>query len=68
MTKEDWNSGMGHAIDHEVSCWLPTIAAWVPSQVRYVGFLVDKVEMGWVFSEYLGFPCKLSFHKLLYIH
>jgi hypothetical protein len=26
-----------------------------------VGFVVDKVSLGQVFSEYIGFPCKFSF-------
>jgi hypothetical protein len=30
--------------------------------------VVDKVEMGQVFSEYFGFPCQFSFHPLLHIH
>jgi hypothetical protein len=33
-----------------------------------VGFMVDKVELRQVFSEYLGFPCQFSFHRLLHIH
>jgi hypothetical protein len=33
-----------------------------------VGFVVDKVALGQVFSEYLGFPCQFSFHQLLHIH
>jgi hypothetical protein len=28
----------------------------------YVGFVVDKVALGQVFSEYFGFPCQSSFH------
>jgi hypothetical protein len=28
-----------------------------------VGFVVDKVELGQVFSDYFGFLCKSSFHK-----
>jgi hypothetical protein len=28
-------------------------------------FVVDKVALGQVFSEYFGFPCQSSFHKLL---
>jgi hypothetical protein len=28
-----------------------------------VGFVVDKVVLGQVFSEYFGFPCKSSFHQ-----
>jgi hypothetical protein len=31
-----------------------------------VGFVVDKVALGQVFSEYFGFPCQSSFHQLLY--
>jgi hypothetical protein len=33
-----------------------------------VGFVVDKVALGQVFSEYLGFPCQSSFHQLLHNH
>jgi hypothetical protein len=33
-----------------------------------VGFVVDKVMLGQVFSEYFGFPCKSSFHQLLHNH
>jgi hypothetical protein len=28
-------------------------------------FVVDKVALGQVFSEYFGFPCQSSFHKFL---
>jgi hypothetical protein len=27
-----------------------------------VGFVVDKVALGQVFSEYFSFPCQFSFH------
>jgi hypothetical protein len=33
-----------------------------------VGFVVDKVALGQVFSEYFCFLCKFSFHRLLHIH
>jgi hypothetical protein len=33
-----------------------------------VGFVVDKVALGQVFSEYFGFPCQSSFHRLLHTH
>jgi hypothetical protein len=33
-----------------------------------VGFVVDKLAMGQVFSEYFDFPCKFSFHQLLRTH
>jgi hypothetical protein len=32
------------------------------------GFVVDKMALGQVFSEYFGFPCQFSFHRLLHIH
>jgi hypothetical protein len=34
----------------------------------HVGFVVDKVTLGQVLSEYIGFPCQFSFHRLLYTH
>jgi hypothetical protein len=33
-----------------------------------VGFVVDKVALGQVVSEYFGFICQFSFHRLLHIH
>jgi uncharacterized membrane protein len=33
-----------------------------------VGFVVDKVALGRVFSEYFGFFRQISFHRLLHIH
>jgi hypothetical protein len=33
-----------------------------------VEFVVDKVALGQVFSEYFGFPCQTSFHQLLHNH
>jgi hypothetical protein len=33
-----------------------------------VGFVVDKVAAGQVFSDNFGFPCQFSFHRLLHIH
>jgi hypothetical protein len=33
-----------------------------------MGFLVDKVALGQVFFDELGFPYQLSFHKILYTH
>jgi hypothetical protein len=34
----------------------------------HVGFVVDSVTLGQVFSEYFCFPCQFSFHRLLHIH
>jgi hypothetical protein len=33
-----------------------------------VGFVVYKVALGQVFSEYFGYPCQTSFHQLLHYH
>jgi hypothetical protein len=33
-----------------------------------MGFVVEKVALGQVFSEYVGFPCQSSFHQLLHNH
>jgi hypothetical protein len=29
---------------------------------------VNKVALGQVYSEYFGFPCQFSFHRLLHTH
>jgi hypothetical protein len=36
--------------------------------VWQVGFVVDKVALGHVFSEYFGFPCQPSFNQILHHH
>jgi hypothetical protein len=56
------------AIAQAISRRLPTAAARVRSQVTSVGFVVDKVALGQVFSEHFGFLCKFSFHRLLQNH
>jgi hypothetical protein len=33
-----------------------------------VGFVVDKVALDQVFSEYFGFPYQSSFHQILHFH
>jgi hypothetical protein len=33
-----------------------------------MGFVVDEVALGQVISEYFGFSCQFSFHRLLHIH
>jgi hypothetical protein len=33
-----------------------------------VGYVVDKVALGQVFSEYFGFPCQSLFHKIFHPH
>jgi hypothetical protein len=51
------------AIAQAVSRWLPTAAARVRARVWLVGFVVDKMAPGQVFSEYY-----ISFHQLLHPH
>jgi hypothetical protein len=34
----------------------------------HVGFVVDKVAVGQIFSEYFGYPYHFSFHRLLHTH
>jgi hypothetical protein len=38
------------------------------SRSGHVGFVVDKVALGQVFSEYFGFTCQFSFHRPLHTH
>jgi hypothetical protein len=52
---------IGHAIAEAVSRWLPTAAVRVRDRVWQVGFVVDKVAPGQVFSEYICFPCQPHF-------
>jgi hypothetical protein len=59
---------IGRAIAQAVSHWLPTAAARVRARAEHVGFVVDKVALGQVFSEYFGFPCHLSFHQIPHHH
>jgi hypothetical protein len=31
---------------------------------RFMGFVVDEVSLGQVFSQYFGFPCQFSFYQI----
>jgi hypothetical protein len=33
-----------------------------------VGFVVEKVALGQVTSEYFGLSCRFSFHQMLHTH
>jgi hypothetical protein len=50
------------------------VAGFPPRRPRFepgsshVGFLVDKVALGQVFSEYFGFPYQSSLHQILHPH
>jgi hypothetical protein len=51
----------GRSIAEAVNRWLPTAATRVRAGVWQVGFVVDIVASGQVFSEYFGFPCQKPF-------
>jgi hypothetical protein len=59
---------LGRAIAQAASRWLPTAAAEFEPGSGQVGFVVDKVALGQVFSEYFGFPYQSSFHQILHHH
>jgi hypothetical protein len=40
---------------------------WFELGSGHVGFVVDKLVLGQVFSRYFSFPCQ-SFHRLLHTH
>jgi hypothetical protein len=55
---------LGRAISHAVSRRLPRFEP----RSGHVGFVMDKVVLRQAFSEYFGFPCQFSFHRLLHTH
>jgi hypothetical protein len=57
----------GRAIAQAISRRLPTAAHGFESGLGHVDFVVDKAELGQVFSEYFRFPCQSS-HRLLHTH
>jgi hypothetical protein len=52
------------AVTHRLS----TAAARLRVQVRSCGICDGQSGRGQVFSEYIGFSCQFSFHRLLHIH
>jgi hypothetical protein len=55
--------------------WLKRLVAGFPPRrpgfdprSGHVGFVVDKVALGQVFSEYFGFPCQHPIHQLPHNH
>jgi hypothetical protein len=54
---------MGRTIAEAVSRWLPIAVTRVCAQVCQVGFVVDKMASGQVFSEYLGFLCQKTVYS-----
>jgi hypothetical protein len=65
METEIWRSSfLGRIVAQEVSKLLPNSVVWVRSQSGYVGFALNKIALGQVFSQYLGFLCQFSFHQM----
>jgi hypothetical protein len=56
---------VGRTIAQAVSRLLPPRRlVFYPSSI-HVGLMVDKLALGKVSSEYIGFPCQFSFHQTL---
>jgi hypothetical protein len=58
----------GRAIAQAISSGFSPPRSEFEPRSDHVEFVVDKVALRQVFSEYFGFPCQLSSHRLLYIH
>jgi hypothetical protein len=56
--------GMAQAVDHR---FLPRRPGFYPRS-SYVGFVMGKVTLGQVFSEYFGFSYQSLFYQLTHIH
>jgi hypothetical protein len=63
-----WELVEGRAIAQAVSRWLPTAVARVRVRAEQVGFVMDKVALGQVFSKYFDFSCQSSFRQVLHHH
>jgi hypothetical protein len=60
--------GSGRVIAQADSRRLPTAAAPIRAHVGSSGICGGQSGTGHIFSEYFGFPCQFSFHRLLHIH
>jgi hypothetical protein len=59
---------VGRAIAQVVSRWFPSASILVRARSGELEFVIDKVTMEQVFSEYFGFPCQSSFHQIIHPH
>jgi hypothetical protein len=62
--KDKFGRAIAQAVVTDLPPWWP---GFKPGST-HVGFVVDKVALGQVLSEYLGFPCQSSFHQILHNH
>jgi hypothetical protein len=51
-------------IAQAVSPWLSRVRI----RAEHVGFVVDKMALGQVLSEYFGVPCQSSSHQFIHHH
>jgi hypothetical protein len=58
----------GRAIAHVVFAGFPLRRPGFDPRSSHVGFVVEKVALGQVSSEYFGFPYPFSFHQMLHTH
>jgi hypothetical protein len=66
ILKKEISKLTDHAIAQAVSRRLRM--AWFEPRSGHVGFVVGKVALGQVFSEYFGFPCQFSFHQVFHTY
>jgi hypothetical protein len=62
------SSYLGRGIAQTVGRRFPPRRSGFEPRSNHVEFVVDKGELRQVFSEYVGFSCQFSSHRLLHIH
>jgi hypothetical protein len=62
------NPMSGYRLSYQISRAIAQAVAGFPPRRPKSGhgFVVEKVALGQVFSEYFGFSCQSSFHQLLH--
>jgi hypothetical protein len=48
--------------------YLRRLVSGFDSRSGHARFVVDKVALGHVFSEYFSFPCQFSYHEIVHTH
>jgi hypothetical protein len=41
---------------------------WFDIGTGYIGYVMNKTTLGGAATEYFGFPCQVSFHRLFHTH
>jgi hypothetical protein len=68
LSLQKYGISEGRAILKRLVAGFPPRRPWFEPGSDHVGFVVDKVALGQVFSEYFGFPYQSLFHQLLHNH